>query len=130
MTRRELVSLFSVSLCTSLSGCLFGRAHSGRPDRISGYIDNFTDRVIEPTVVLKNFEDEILYQNKFVVEPSEELNSEEVEFEYKNPELDKYLLEVNFENRETRVYHWEIVCNTRIQIAVNSDTVNFGDSIC
>mgnify|MGYP000468094149 CR=1 FL=1 len=130
MNRRSVLSLFSVFVLTPLSGCLFGAAHRGQPDRISGHIDNWTEQIIEPTVLLTNLENDILYQGEFVVEPSEGINSEKKEFEYKNPESQTYLLEVSFEDRETKTYRWEIACNTRLQISVNSDEVNIGDSIC
>ena len=60
MNRRSVFSTLAFSCSTSISGCLFGAAHRGQPDKIGGKVENFSDRETTPTVVIKSFENKIL----------------------------------------------------------------------
>ena len=125
MDRRSVLSTLVFGCSASISGCLFDAAHRGQPDKIGGEVENVSSEPITPTVIIKSFENEILFNKMYSIQ-----QSETQEFEYQEPQLEKYLFIVEFEERDSKSYTWEIACNTHLQIVIREDSIFIGYSEC
>jgi len=124
LSRRAVVAAAGAALSAG-SGCLFGSAHRGPAERVSGQVRNDTPSSRTVTVRLVTNSDETDFAETYDLE-----GDENAEFEVQSP-TENYTLAVETSDGVTGETDWDVIpCTNYVTVSVGSERVDFRFTQC